>query len=327
MTTIEWKQFDPTLLFPSSIQDALDSSGVIDLANTLGTALDAMSYAIDVASTFIGGFTDIHGALIQSVQDALWAVVQQLLETGIYSTFHMPRSQIATLPPLQFTYDLAMSLDDTFDPNRPILVDPSAYVGAIVICGTTNNYRDLIYQYRSMFETFKKKIADATQIGRWLTREDPWETHVGVGMAPNWSSIKLGEVVPPIGDLAREILSFSDTLTSAMAGQDIYESFAGILSEKADQLREFSEGILAILASIQSMLDWEGAFVLQVYGQGDAAWLQNILTTARGDLYEVENANFTAGAMFLATGGTTAPVDLLMDLFGLPKELMELVSG
>jgi hypothetical protein len=326
MATAEWQQFDPTELFPQAIQDLFDED-TLDLIDTLKAALDVMRAVIDTASTFVAGFVDTHKALVEALQDAIWSVVQQLFETGFYATFHIPPSPIPVMTPAEWTADVADSLTDVSDTARPILVDPSAFVGVVAVCATTTTYQDLIEQFRAMFDMFKKKIAEAAQVGRWPSREDPWTVIEGVGRAPDWTSIKLGEIVPPIGDLARKVHAFGETLTSAASGGDIYNNFVSLLFQKAETLSGFADSITTLLTDIQSMLDWEGAFVLQIYGQGDAAWVQNIIRNARGDLYEVANANYTAGAVFLATGGTTDQIDMLMDLFGLAKETTEFTNG
>lgn len=317
----EWEEFDPSALFPDELADLLAVTE--PLASVLGTALDIMADVVDVAALFVQGFSDAQAAAIAAVQDAINSVVQQLTQTGIYYLVHMAPSYSGILTPAGWTSQVASSLTDYSDPARPILVDPGAYVGAVAVCVVASTYKGMLSDYRGMFDTFGKRIVDAAQIERWPERDDPWQVTGGVGQAPDWGSKKLGDIIPPIGEIAKKMLAFSDSITGAIGGNAIYSAFADQLRDKAALLIGFANTVSALLSSIENMLNWEGAYVLPIYGQGDATWLQSILTDSRGGPWNVSGARYTAGVMFLATGGTSTQVDLLFDLFGLPKEITE----
>jgi hypothetical protein len=233
----------------------------------------------------------------------------------------MAPSYSGTLTPNGWISQVGRSLDDFSDEQRPILVDPSAYVSAVVICVTASTYKSLLSDYRSLFDMFGKRVATAAQINRWPNREDPWTTRAGVGQAPNWNSKKLGDIVPPVGELAKAMLSFSDQVSGTVTGSDIYQTFANQLRSKATALEAYSNTVTSVLDTLGSLLQLEGAYLLPIYGQGDSSWVQSVLDGSSGGPLEDSTATYTAGMVFLATGGTSAQVDLLFDLFGLAKEV------
>lgn len=318
----EWTEFDASKLFPQELADLLSVTD--PLVSVLSSALDIMADVVDVAALFVQGFTDPQAAAIAAVQDAINAVVQQLTQTGVYYCLHMAPSYSGKLYPIQWVTQIARSLDDFSDENRPILVDENAYVGAVAVAVTASTYQGLFQDYRAMFDMFGKRVATATQISRWKNRNDPWTIQAGVGQAPDWNSKKLGDIVPPVGELAKKFLAFSDSVSSAIGGSQIYDAFADQLRSKAALLSSFADDVNSILTSIEALLQLEGAYVLPIYGQGDASWVQSILLNSTGGPLDDSQAQYTAGVVFLTTGGTTDQVDLLFDLFGLPKEVSSL---
>ena len=324
MAVPKWQTFSPSDLYPQEVVDLLTE--LEDVANTLGTALTVLTKAVQVLGDLVSEVTDVYQAVVESIQAAIDSVVQQLTQTGIYSLFYMPTSRVAKLPPASWVSGIATSLDDYSDTERPVLVDPSAYVSMIVVCVTSSTYSDLLSDYRSFFDMLKRNIASALQVSRWQD-ESSFRYVDGVGKEPNWKSIRVGDVIPAIGDLGRIIDAFGRTITTAIAPSNVYSQFADLLGDKAAYLLGIAQVIEDTLEELNALLNIEGAFVLQIYGQGDAEWLQNNLLNARGGPFDVENAEFTAGAAFLATGGTTAQVELLTQLFGLTAETTEFSDG
>jgi len=257
------------------------------------------------------------------MQEAILAAVQQLTQTGIFWAFHMPPSFSSTLPPWQWLSDLAYSLDDRMDPERPIL-PTRQQVGAIAVVATVEDYADLFRRFRALFDLFNKLIASEDQVNRWVEYDNPFEVVPGVGKAPNWGNQTLSDVIPPLGDLADKLVDFANQITTARTG--LLQDFADFLRTKANILQQIADEVEEILELLVSLLDFEGAWLLPIYGEFNTEELQDLIRTAEGGPLDVEGAEYTAGAMFLATGlvdfqgSTWEAADALFDLFGLPKE-------
>ncbi len=312
----EWIKFDPSLLYPDGVQDILDAAD--PLVTAFSAALDVMSAVVDVAGLFVQGMSDAQTALIQAVHDVIDAVVVQVLETGVFWTFHMPPSFSGLLSPQSWVNDVALSLGDYSDPNRPIL-PVKTFIGCICVAAAGPTYRGLLSDYRAMFDLFGKKIADAEQIDRWPERDDPWRVTPGVGRAPNWGSKRVSDIVPAMGVLAKKLIAFKDVVALSVEGNDAYSLFAQQLSDKSALLQGWASEIVAFLDLISALVNFEGAYVLPIYGEHDQDSLSAALSGSTGGLMDLEDAEYTSGASFLAVGAASA--DVLFDLFGLPKEL------
>ncbi len=131
----EWNQFDPSVLFPDGIDTVL--SAAEPLVAALGSSLNLLADVVEVASVFVGGMVDPQQALIDAVNEAIDAVVQILISTGTYWTFHMPPSFMAKLTPSVWCSDVARSLQDYSDPKRPILPTP-AFVGGVALVAVSD---------------------------------------------------------------------------------------------------------------------------------------------------------------------------------------------
>lgn len=316
----KWSEFNPAGIIPEELADL--AALAQDTAETLATGVEALATVVDIAAIFTQDFADIQAILIDETREAIFQAVQQLTQTGVFYTWYLPASFTTVLPPHQWLQDMAYSFDDKADPERPIITQ-KAFVGAICLTVTGDNFSDLLSQFRGLADLFNKLIATETQVDSWLGPEDPFVVVPGVGQAPNWGNMTLSDVIPPIGDLVKELLAFAESITAARSG--LLATYAQFLRDKAEVLRAISDSLKEILASLLSLLSIKGAYVLPIYGEFDSEEIKQLLTGSQGGPTEVEGSRFTAGLMLLATGGTSSSesADALFTLFGLPKDLTD----
>jgi hypothetical protein len=315
----EWQRFDPSLLFPEGMDAVLNAAD--PLVSALSTTLEVLGTIVQTAGAFAGGMVDAQQALIDAVNEAIDAVIQQLLSPGIYWTFHMPPSLMSRLTPAAWCSDVGRSIQDYTDANRPILPTPG-FVGGVALVAVSDTYSGLMSEYRKFFELLGKLIATADQLGRWPNREDPWIIKPGIGMAPDWSSKNLADVVPALGALARILMGFKESVSAVLSTKDLYSQFAEILTDKAEWLQGWATSIQEILATLSALLNFEGTWALPVYGEFTDDQITDILINSTGGPRDLLSANYTAGAFFLGVGGTEG--DAVFDLFGLSKEVTSL---
>ena len=315
----EWQQFDPTDLFPADVSSALGNLG--DVVDALATGLSGLGLVVDTIATFASGMDDINQLLISQAQTLINGLFQQLTQTGVYWLFHASPSVSYEMTPSNWLVQVSASLYDRMDENRPILVDPNAYVGAVVVMATSENLNDLLTEFYQMLELLQRTFATLGQIQDWPELDEQFTVVPGVGKDPNWEQKAVVDIVPGLAEIAEKMTSFANSLFGPTAAGDIYSAFADALTSKASYLTGFVAEIETLLNTISVILNFEGAFVLPIYGQGDADWLSAQLQNSTGGPMDVEDANYSVGAMFLCTGGTSTPVDVLFDLFNLPKEV------
>lgn len=320
----EWQQWDPSSLYPTDLANLL--SDIEPVVSTLGTALGVAATILEVAGLFVQGFTDINAAIIGSLIDLINSAIQSLTQTGIYALFHVPNSPLINSDPTQWLSDVSYSLQDLMDDRRPILIDPGAYVGAIVLMGTANSFTELWTKLGPFLALFNRLMLTDTQLANMLEPGDAIPAPVrGVGRDPNWDSIKLAEMIPPINTIVGELVKFQSWVEPAASGSSIYQSFADLLKNKSDALSAFAQTILDVLDVLSGLLSISGMWLLPVYGQGDYTWFRRQLMGSTGGPRETSD-NYAAGAVFLATGGTSTPIDVMFDLFGVPKVVTEVAA-
>lgn len=311
----EWIELNPADLFPSSIVDLVEACGTV--GDSVATVLEVSADVLDVVKNFVGGYVDPLTSVVSELQDLIASTVQAFTQTGVYVLKHVPLSSKLSSTPSRWLSEVASSLDDIYDESRPILVDENAYVGAAVMLATSRYYKDVMQIYSDMMELFDIVIPSLDQISKWKSIGEEFEVVSGVGRAPDWESKRLIDYIPELGKIADIFVNFSDSISTARTATDLYDAFANQLRDKANVLRSISDTVEALSDSIASKLGFEGAYILPIYGQGDKAWLQGQLVNSTGGPLDLEDANFSVGVVFLATGGTSEPADLLFTLMGL----------
>lgn len=309
----EWQQFDPSKLYPTEIKSLLDSFDKV--VTPLSIALEAMADVVGIAAEFVVGMQDANAEAIELLYDQINLVIQQLTQTGVYHLFYHSPSFAHRLPPSTWLSDVANSLNDRMDDRRPILVDPDAYVGAVVVLSCSTTLSGLMTQYNNMYAAFKGTCASLLQIGNWPTPGSPFVVTPGVGQYPNWSSKRLQDVIPGLGDVVEKLYAFMSAIAPAPVSSGLYTAFAELLADKAALLNLVVTKILEVLNIIEIVLNFQGAYILPIYGTGDAAWFRRELLTSTGGPRDLgPEYEYSVGTVFLTTGGTNAAT--LLSMFG-----------
>jgi len=310
----EWYQFDPLDLLPSYITDVLDQFETVN--DILATGLEGLKTAIEILKLFIQGINDLNAAVIEAARQLVTSIVQQLTQTGVYALFHVSPSVSYTLTPRQWLSHVSTSLYDRMDGRRPILVDPYAFVGATVIMATSENLRDLLNDFYNLMELLKNVLGSLGQYGNWKEFGTEFDVIPGVGKEPNWKSVKISDIIPYLNVICEKLISYANAILGPSDGPGIYDKYIEQLTEKIDYLVNFIKSIEDIVNLIAVILNFEGAFILPIFGQGDADWLSNELITSTGGPMDLPDANYTVGGIFLVTGGTTGPMETLFQVMG-----------
>jgi hypothetical protein len=208
------------------------------------------------------------------------------------------------------------SLYDKMDERRPILIDPDAYVGSIIVMATADNLKDLMENFNNFFLLLQGLVASLTQVSSWPTYPDEFQVEFGVGKEPNWSSIKIADIVPGLNQICNMLVGMVNNLLPPQPTSDVLNAAVTLLANKITELQAFLTKILAVIQIISAILSFEGVFILPVAGTGDADWLYGQWNNTIGGPLDVENATYTVGGVFLVTGGTNAAT--LFSFFGLP---------
>jgi len=313
----KWIQFNPAELFPQEISRILESiQALVDILNPLITAASSL---LEVVAGSMINAQNAQEIAVQAAYDAIEllinSIIQALTQTGVYKLTYFTPSFSHYITPAQWLSSVGESLFDKADERRPILIDPDAEVGAIIVLATADNLKTLMENFNSFFSLLQGLVASLSQIATWPSYPEEFQVIGGVGKEPNWSSIKIADIIPGLNQICDMIIGMINNLLPPSSSSDLLNAAILILADKIAKLQAFLTKIANVIQIINTIMTFEGVFLLPVRGTGDAAWLSGEWTGSTGGPLEVPNATYTVGGVFLVTGGTDA--DTLFSFFGL----------
>lgn len=329
---LQWGTVDLSALLEGLTPLTAIIEGIDAFVDTLSTILEVLKTALDVASSLLIGIDDIFTAIYETLYDLIMDTVQQLTQTGIYNIVHYTPSLSMYLTPRQWCSAVGNSLFDTMDLERPLLVDPEAFVCAVALVTTSDSINELYGSWNqlcAMLGMFTGALFG--QYENWRNPGDSLTVSAGVGQFPDWKSLRLSDIFPGMNQAADYLMGLLDTLKPTIPKSEILSQFAAFLDQKIQVLQMYGQKILAVIGLITTILNIEGLYTLVIEGQGDASWVREKLNTAIGGPHDYgkydssgnllpeedqKEATYTLGTMFLITGGSLSAVSVLSSFFG-----------
>jgi hypothetical protein len=308
----DWQLYNLNTLFPQEVADA--TAIVADVSGQVADAAEAIATAVEALSSLIIDKTDPLKAAIDALIALLEDTVLDTLNTGVYFYWDVegwPMGEPHGL--IGWSGRFKRSFDDPADRARPVFSN-DAEVGAIIIIGGANSLPDLMPLLKALGELFGlKAFLDAWQ--RFLDGldGDPLDDiALGISGAPDWSSAKAGDYIPPLQTLASYVNEIIDSLKVASAFTEMLQRLADALNDKADNLREISTRIDEILNQITAVLAYSGLYVLSVESTTGIAGITDGLDRATNPP-PLQADSYVAGVCLLAG---MADYQKLAELFG-----------
>jgi hypothetical protein len=328
---LQWGTIDLSALLDGLTPLTAIIEGINAFTDTLSGILEILKAAINVAANFLIGIEDVFTVIYETLYDLIMDTIQQLTQTGIYNIVHYTPSLSMELTPVQWCSQVGNSLFDIMDSERPILVDPEAFVCSVALVTTSDSIKELYASWNqlcSMLGMFTGALFG--QHENWRSPGDALVVSAGVGQFPNWKSLRLSDIFPGMNQAADYLMGLLDTLKPTSQKSDILARFAAFLDQKIYVLQMYGQKILAVIGLISAILNIEGVYTLVIEGQGDASWVRERLNTATGGPHdygkydssgnllpeaEQRSAEYTLGALFLITGGSLSAVSVLSSFF------------
>jgi hypothetical protein len=334
---LQWETIDLSKLYPEFIDQVADAIQVF--SQILTSLLELIKDALEFARAFIAYGFDVFELAFTALYDLIFSLIQQLTQTGVYTLYHYTPSFSMYMTPSQWCQDVANSLNDRMDPERPILVDPSAFVCMVCVMTTADNLKELLTTWKSFCAYLGSFAASFFgQLDNWPNPGDPFAIVPGVGNTPNWHAGRLCDVIPFMKQASDFLVGLLDSMRPTNLGltDTIIDQIIAFIEDKLLVMEKWGTKILGIMAIINAILSIEGMYYLTILGGGpdgasDAQSIGNRLISATGgphDFGKFEDdgvtelpeelkkvATYSLGITFLAAGGTTGPKDLLYNLF------------
>lgn len=343
-----WIRWDPL----GNALAELDSDALTQAANGLESVaetLNTVAAIIEQVEALLAA--DPIGQAIGALVQTLEALLDDLEGTDIYFLPHLPHTWADVLHPYTIhdvADDLAASIADKMDPNRPLFDAGGTFASTTFIVGA-DNWMD----FRKLLKLLSEIFSDA-QIAKWSRFADirfefdkyqrypkPRAERGSQGETWDWYRTNWPDLVPAVTDVLRACRDFAEGLVVGTKGigrglsevtQVLMERLAYIRSfiEEFAKLAEFLRRIaeLAPQVAILPMVSADGgsneltrAFFASIGGPAQEIGVQD--SRKGGPKFQL-CAGFT---ILTATGNPLAYFEILKKLLGLQIPAIESAIG
>lgn len=319
-------------------------SEVLSLVNpplqVIVALLQLLSALLDIIKALLIGITDPFAALILAAYHALQAIINDLLNTGAYMYYDAPgfTSHDVSMAELGLTVEpeklfhagmrddaappfpldgferwagrFQASFDDPGDDARPILSDGASVEAVFIVAAapTLEHLAQLIWLLGNLLniDAFKRawekfvKDSDDPAVARLAQQS----------VAPDWKSVKLPELLPPLRHLARVPEILLGVMMKVQGVLDLIKDLADAIQEKVQVLLEIAEMIQEVIDLLDA-LQSAGLYMLPVATNEGVEGLKQAFVQATNR----PDGGYVAGVCFLAAGPGLADAAFLWEIF------------
>ncbi|KAB2910284.1 MAG: hypothetical protein F9K40_02955 [Kofleriaceae bacterium] len=317
---------------------------IIALLNLVKALLEALA-------AILVGLLDPFKALIEAAIALLADIINDLLNTGAYMYLDAPgitptevtlaETGIVLDPVADWTAGtkleappatpdafsrwgarFAASFDDPGDPARPVVTEgaPIQAVFIVMAAPSLDALRQLLYLIGKLLNIDQFKVAfEKYQAGN----PDPRKTRAQEmkGVAPDWKSVKLVDLIPPLKALEPLPEKLRGLLTAVDNIAGLIRNLAAAIMDKAQVLGKLAEALQAIL-DLLAALKSSGMYILPVATKRGVAGLKQAFVTAA----DRPPGGYIGGVCFMASGPNLAKAAMLWELLG-ASTAMDLLEG
>ena len=242
----EWKSVNLSNIVPDEISQLTGAVGTV--TDVVSQAISGMSSALSVLSGLIIDVNDPLKAVIDTAVSRIEVLTESIfnvLQSGVYF-YHDAGPLLTGANPDGFSgfiSRLDASLRDPSDINRPVFHN-SSQIEAVVLCAGADDIPGILSIARLMGELFGiQKFNYASDRLMSSSKSLPEEILQSMPSPPDWYSLKLKNIIPPLADLDEIIKQTLGMIRTPPAFGDSLAETAKLLEEKAGILQETSQQI------------------------------------------------------------------------------------
>ena len=300
-----WKEFNLPMV--PGVPEAMDAAG--QAAGTLSALLDVLAGLLDTLSGLVSMLSDPLSAALS----ALLAVIQELadqitglLNAGVYFYLDKGPYFVAGQPDgiAGFLSRWEESFADPGDSHRPQYDEGQPVSAMLFVVGATEP-SELVNPLRSLGTLFGVPALELDE--KTEGAEDlPAAIEQTLSTPPDWSSVKVGDVLPPIAGLTEMLERVVGMLAVPVSYSAMLESLAQVISDKAAALGAIADDIQAVVDQLEALVEAQGLYVLHVDGDGVANLIENVKNA--GSPSDLGDEAWVAGVCLLGATGEFGPV-------------------
>lgn len=298
--TATWQQFSLDSLFPTEVSEAVSLLG--DVSGQVAVAAETAATAVEALAAILVDVADPLDSVVGELVETLRNAVGDTLSTGVYFYWDVEGWPFGPSQGLiGWIARWERSFDDPGDENRPVFSN-DAEVGAVLLIGGADSLGDLMELLKALGELLGiQSFIDAwKRFEAGLTSNDALEDLTrGVPLAPDWYSVELGEVVPPLNQVARIVNEAIDALARAGGAADLLRDLAAALREKVEALLALSARLQTLIDQLAAILEIGGLYALPIESAAGVEGIKAAVATA-GNKPPFRADAYIAGVCLLA---------------------------
>jgi len=300
-----WKEFNLPMI--PGVPEAMDAAG--QAAGTLSALLEVLAGLLDTLAGLVSMMSDP----VSAAMSALLAIIQELvdqvnglLNAGVYFYLDKGPYFVGGQPDgmVGFLSRWEASFEDPGDSHRPQYEEGQPVSAMLFVVGATEP-SELVNPLRSLGTLFgvpalelDEEIAGAEDLPAAIEQTLP--------TPPDWSSVKAGDVLPPIAGLTEMLERVVGMLAVPASYGAMLESLAQVISDKAAALGTIADDIQAVVDQLEALVEAQGLYVLHAEGDGMADLIENVKNA--GSPPDLGDEAWVAGVCLLGATGEFGPV-------------------
>lgn len=328
----KWEKADPIGDWLDSVTQGNDTlKAAADVLTTLAETANDAGQVLGLVDAFLG--TDPIGLAMSTVGRVLGAFLNDLEGVDVYALPLLPHSWSDLLHPYTTSnamVDVASSLTDMMDPNRPVFSAGSAFASATFLVGADNwmDFRKLLKILDTLFS--------ADQGGKWARLADlryqfdkhklqpvPRAARGSQGETWDWMRTNWTELIPPVGNLIHALRDLAESLLGVVNGVgNMLSDLADVIRERASYLRQIAEELaklLSFLAALRKLAPYGSWLFLTSADGGTDKYLMDLTNAGNQPPYKL-----VAGVtLFTATPNPAAFYEIIKRVFGVQAQNAE----
>jgi len=220
----------------------------------------------------------------------------------------------------EFITTVVDSLADTADSERPQFSASSNVVALVFLAGAPD--------LKTLYNNFAKALGELTDLGelkelKW-TADPTAETEPeifqdsalsrAVGKEPDWHSMTLQELFPPVGEALQAL---EEAIDGLFPGQDLHQfvsALATAMKQKAEDLQEVADRLKNLADALENFFDITGVWILDTGNVAGTDGFALALAESVNRPPFTKDEFFTAGVVLLAGGPGVAGFQALLGL-------------
>lgn len=274
--TANWGRAGLDRLYPQDGQPVVDE--IATAVEGLTGLIDVVRGVLDIAAGLLLTPVDLISAVLEVALAAIDALIEGLLGTGLGVTWNFPTSYKTSPTVTASLNQLADSMVDEYDPDRPFGESEDNYFALWAVFGVAPSIKELLSLFSTLARLFQLPLevnlddSEGSYFDRFFKKSGyPPELNVDQAVLPNWHSVNLADF-GVLGDFVSTLKTVRDALSRPATNAGHIRKVLEIVGRRLDTIADAAKRLTTLLGDLAAFgLLKSGLYAVQITGQGSVA--------------------------------------------------------